>query len=182
MAPCHILFHGTKGCLGSTPRTIQYALWHLTRSPPADVFTPLCLRGCDLHSRFRRDRCAWWNGQMDTTKRRNSSQSYARSRTSPVSRGRFSSAGKPDKVTAPCLHCRRCLDEACRYDAPRHCACHDMYQDYGATETQRALGYYIVPDTASDAGFASCGTGSDKEIFPLGKGIEDVRLRTECPR
>ena len=48
---------------------------------------------------------------------------------------------------------------------------------YGATETQRALGYFVVPDemivphlvevTAAERG---------KEILPLGKGIEDVQL------
>ena len=65
---------------------------------------------------------------------------------------------------------------------------------YGATETQRAVGYYIVPDagkssseTENDAVWKS-GTGvppvnhaqdaraTIKEVLPLGKGIKDVQL------
>jgi amino acid adenylation domain-containing protein len=39
---------------------------------------------------------------------------------------------------------------------------------YGSTETQRALGYYIVP--------ADSDTHSRKEILPVGKGIDNVQL------
>jgi acyl carrier protein len=47
---------------------------------------------------------------------------------------------------------------------------------YGATETQRALSYYVVPDAASNFHDASSNIVHDKEVFPLGKGIEDVQL------
>jgi amino acid adenylation domain-containing protein len=40
---------------------------------------------------------------------------------------------------------------------------------YGATETQRAVGYYIVPSSETVQ------TG-EKEVLPLGKGIKDVQL------
>src|SRR5262249_36170128 len=38
---------------------------------------------------------------------------------------------------------------------------------YGSTETQRAVGYHVD---------ASAGREGEKEILPLGKGIEDVQL------
>jgi amino acid adenylation domain-containing protein len=45
---------------------------------------------------------------------------------------------------------------------------------YGSTETQRALGYYPVPNGACD-GQVSSGRPA-KEILPLGRGIKDVQL------
>jgi len=58
---------------------------------------------------------------------------------------------------------------------------------YGATETQRAVGYYIVPDAFNDAVWKSGPGGPPvnhapeeratiKEVLPLGKGIKDVQL------
>jgi thioesterase domain-containing protein/acyl carrier protein len=41
---------------------------------------------------------------------------------------------------------------------------------YGATETQRAVGYYIVPSCESVPKVG------EKEVLPLGKGIKDVQL------
>jgi amino acid adenylation domain-containing protein len=47
---------------------------------------------------------------------------------------------------------------------------------YGATETQRAVGYYVVSDPEA-AGAETDRTKSDaKEVLPLGKGINDVQL------
>ena len=47
---------------------------------------------------------------------------------------------------------------------------------YGATETQRAVGYYVVPDPEA-TGAETDRTKSDaKEVLPLGKGINDVQL------
>ena len=47
---------------------------------------------------------------------------------------------------------------------------------YGATETQRAVGYYVVSDPEA-AGAETDRTESDaKEVLPLGKGINDVQL------
>jgi amino acid adenylation domain-containing protein len=44
---------------------------------------------------------------------------------------------------------------------------------YGSTETQRAVGYYVVPVPEGEGVEASA---RPKEILPLGKGIEDVQL------
>jgi amino acid adenylation domain-containing protein len=43
---------------------------------------------------------------------------------------------------------------------------------YGATETQRAVGYFIVPGPAE----ATAESDREKEVLPLGKGIRDVQL------
>jgi amino acid adenylation domain-containing protein len=40
---------------------------------------------------------------------------------------------------------------------------------YGSTESQRAVGYYVVPDEGAAA-------GRTKEIIPLGRGMKDVQL------
>jgi amino acid adenylation domain-containing protein len=48
---------------------------------------------------------------------------------------------------------------------------------YGATETQRALGYFIIPD--EETGDEEHGLPKkplEKEIVPVGRGIEDVQL------
>lgn len=41
---------------------------------------------------------------------------------------------------------------------------------YGSTETQRAVGHYVVPDSEDE------GPACDKQVLPLGKGIRDVQL------
>jgi len=46
---------------------------------------------------------------------------------------------------------------------------------YGATETQRASGYFEIPETMLSE------TGKDKEIVPLGRGVEDVQLLLLTP-
>ena len=45
---------------------------------------------------------------------------------------------------------------------------------YGSTETQRSVGYYVVPQDYGDATGGEDDRG--KEILPLGKGINDVQL------
>jgi amino acid adenylation domain-containing protein len=45
---------------------------------------------------------------------------------------------------------------------------------YGSTETQRSVGYYVVPQEDGDAIRGEDDRG--KEILPLGKGINDVQL------
>ena len=52
---------------------------------------------------------------------------------------------------------------------------------YGATETQRAVGYYIVPNTECGTGVPPLNHAQDlrsttREVLPLGKGIKDVQL------
>src|SRR5262249_15946292 len=42
---------------------------------------------------------------------------------------------------------------------------------YGSTETQRAVGYFVVPDRERGST-----DGIAKEILPLGRGIKDVQL------
>lgn len=41
---------------------------------------------------------------------------------------------------------------------------------YGSTETQRAVGHFVVPNTEVDA------PAFDKQVLPLGQGIKDVQL------
>jgi thioesterase domain-containing protein/acyl carrier protein len=41
---------------------------------------------------------------------------------------------------------------------------------YGSTETQRAVGHFVVPNTSDE------GPGFDKQVLPLGRGIRDVQL------
>jgi amino acid adenylation domain-containing protein len=45
---------------------------------------------------------------------------------------------------------------------------------YGSTETQRSVGYYVVPQEYGDATSGEDDRG--KEILPLGQGINDVQL------
>ena len=41
---------------------------------------------------------------------------------------------------------------------------------YGSTETQRAVGHFVVPNTSDEA------PGFDRQVLPLGRGIRDVQL------
>jgi len=41
---------------------------------------------------------------------------------------------------------------------------------YGSTETQRAVGHFVVPNTSDEV------PGFDKQVLPLGRGIRDVQL------
>ncbi|HWP55862.1 MAG TPA: amino acid adenylation domain-containing protein [Pyrinomonadaceae bacterium] len=41
---------------------------------------------------------------------------------------------------------------------------------YGSTETQRAVGHFVVPNTSDEA------PAFDKQVLPLGRGIRDVQL------
>ncbi|MFT7835794.1 amino acid adenylation domain-containing protein [Saccharothrix sp. BKS2] len=50
---------------------------------------------------------------------------------------------------------------------------------YGSTESQRAVGYFVVPDAGGDHSGAERdgGTGQDGgAAYPLGRGVEDVQL------
>lgn len=47
---------------------------------------------------------------------------------------------------------------------------------YGSTETQRALGYYIVPRAGNVADKCAAESSLEREILPLGCGIKDVQL------
>ena len=47
---------------------------------------------------------------------------------------------------------------------------------YGATETQRAVGYYVVPNQDERLSDTEPLKPAEKEVLPLGKGIKDVQL------
>jgi amino acid adenylation domain-containing protein len=47
---------------------------------------------------------------------------------------------------------------------------------YGATETQRAVGHFVVPDQDESFSDAERSKRGEKEVLPLGKGIKDVQL------
>ena len=47
---------------------------------------------------------------------------------------------------------------------------------YGATETQRAVGYFVVPNQDEPFSEADRSKTGEKEVLPLGKGIKDVQL------
>jgi len=47
---------------------------------------------------------------------------------------------------------------------------------YGATETQRAVGYFVVPHQNEPLSENERLLATDKEVLPLGKGIKDVQL------
>jgi amino acid adenylation domain-containing protein len=47
---------------------------------------------------------------------------------------------------------------------------------YGATETQRAVGYFVVPNEDEAFSGLERGKTAEKEVLPLGKGISGVQL------
>ena len=47
---------------------------------------------------------------------------------------------------------------------------------YGSTETQRAVGHFIVPPVPPQLFAASASRPLEKEILPLGRGIQEVQL------
>jgi amino acid adenylation domain-containing protein len=47
---------------------------------------------------------------------------------------------------------------------------------YGSTETQRAVGYFIIPRAEQSISDSTPGTSDSKEILSLGRGLKDVQL------
>ncbi|MBV8856635.1 MAG: amino acid adenylation domain-containing protein, partial [Acidobacteria bacterium] len=47
---------------------------------------------------------------------------------------------------------------------------------YGATETQRAVSYYVVPASGEPFGATETLAAAEKEVVPLGRGIKEVQL------
>jgi len=47
---------------------------------------------------------------------------------------------------------------------------------YGATETQRAVGYFVVPSEDETFSGIERGKSAEKEVLPLGRGIMEVQL------
>ena len=151
-----------------------------------DIFTPLQLGGTicipeaeDLEAPDRLT--AWMKQQSITVANLTPAMSQLLSETDPATTGEMIESLRYSFLVGDVLT-KRDVSRLKRLAPSITCV-----NLYGATETQRAVGYYIVPNAFNDA-VSKSGTGGPpvihapeeratiKEVLPLGKGIKDVQL------
>jgi len=151
-----------------------------------DIFTPLQLGGTicipeaeDLEAPDRLT--AWMKQQSITVANLTPAMSQLLSETDPATTGEMIESLRYSFLVGDVLT-KRDVSRLKRLAPSITCV-----NLYGATETQRAVGYYIVPNAFNDA-VSKSGTGvppvihapeeraTIKEVLPLGKGIKDVQL------
>ncbi len=163
-----------------------------------DLFTPLCLGGDGLHPRPARDdggrRPRRLDGgasamtvanltpamaqvlteQAPATARSDRSPVTARSDRSPAT----ARSDRPCPTCAWCSWWATCSPAAIVARLRRLAPAVTCVNLYGSTETQRAVGYHVIPPPSRGRGVPP---GRRAAVLPLGRGIDDVQLLVLTP-